>query len=218
MIKNFVLLPFLVLIVTFGATAQGPHATTLVRSNSKATYNDLLARLKGGDLGIDFKELRVKYAETKEYDPNGLAPQIRDRMYKAINEKRYEDARSIAEEVLRTNYVDISAHLVSGIANEALGNTAKFQFHKEVFTGLISSILDEADGKSAGSGYTVISIPEEYAVLDYLRLKRDGQSSTGGDGHQYDVFSVTDTESGETLKLYFNIDIIWKVRNRVFKN
>ena len=215
--KYLAFLTFLLFVATFRAAAQTPHIE-LVRSGSEPSYDALLAKLKSGDLGIDFKALRLKYSETKDYTPEGLRPEFRDQMYKAMNEKRYSDARALAEDVLKTNFVDISAHLVAGMANEALGHTAKFEFHKQVFSGLISSIMDDGDGQSRENAFTVISIPEEYAVLDYLRLTRDKQFSASGDGHMYDVFSVTDKESGGTLKLYFNTDIIWKTRSRGSKN
>jgi hypothetical protein len=205
--KSLAFLPLLLLIAALSVVAQKPH-TTLVKSDTTVTYDNLLSNLKSGSLNIDFKALRMKYTETKDYSPNGLAPQIRDRMYKAINEKNYPEARSIAEDVLKTNYVDISAHLVAGIANEALGDTVKFEFHKAVFSGLISSILSGADGKSEKTGYHVISVPEEYAVLDYFRLKPESQSSVNEAGHRYDVLIGTETESGETLKVFFNTDII----------
>jgi hypothetical protein len=124
-------------------------------------------------------------------------------MYKAINEKKFEEARSMAEGVLKTNYVDISAHLVAGIANEALGDAAKFEFHKAVFTGLMSSIVDGADGTSAKTAYQVISVPEEYAVLDYFKLKNGGQSTANENGRKYDVLTVTEVNSSETAKVYF---------------
>ena len=215
--KYFAFLTFLLFTVTFGAAAQTPHIE-LVRSGSEPSYDALLTKLKSGDLGIDFKALRMKYTETKDYTPEGLSPEVRNRMYTAMNEKRYMEARALAEDVLKTNFVDISAHLVAGMANEALGDTAKFEFHKQVFSGLISSIMDDGDGQSRENSFTVISVPEEYAVLDYLRLARDKQFSASGDGHMYDVFSVTDKESGGTAKLYFNIDIIWKVRNKNLNN
>jgi len=211
--KYLTFLTFLLFVAAFQAAAQTPQIT-LVRSGSEPSYDALLTKLKRGDLGIDFKALRMKYTETKDYTPEGLSPQLRDRMYKAMNEKRYGEARALAEDVLKKNFVDISAHLVAGMANEALGDTAKFEFHKQVFTGLISSIVDDGDGQSRENSFRVISVPEEYAVLDYLRLTRDKQFSASGDGHMYDVFSVTDKESGGTAKLYFNIDIIWKARNK----
>jgi hypothetical protein len=202
--KSLAFLPFLLLIFTFSDAAQTIR-TTFVESNLKPSYNDLLIQLKGGDVNIDFKALRMKYTETKEYSPKGLDPQTRDRMYKAINEKKFEEARSIAETVLKTDYVDLSAHLVAGMASEALGDTAKFEFHKAVFTGLMSSIVDGADGTSAKTAYQVISIPEEYAVLDYFKLKSSGQSLANDPGHKYDVLTVTEANSSETAKMYFSV-------------
>jgi hypothetical protein len=201
--KNLAFLVFLLVFVTLSAAAQKPQ-TAFIKSSMKPGYDDLLAELKGGNLNIDFKVLRMKYTETKEYSPNGLDPQIRDRMYQAINEKKYAEARSIADDVLKTNFVDISTHLVAGIANEALGDTAKFEFHKAVFIGLMSSIVDSGDGSSAKTAYQVISIPEEYAVLDYFKLKRNGQSQVSEGGHKYDVLIVTEAHTSEPAKMYFS--------------
>jgi hypothetical protein len=215
--KNLAFLTFLLLAAMLGVSAQTSPAA-FVRTSTGPSYAELVARLKSGDSGIDFRALRMKYTETKDYDPAGLSPELRDRMYKAINEKKFAGARSMAESILKKNYVDISAHLVAGIANQALGDTAKFEFHRQVFLGLIASIIDSGDGRSRETSLAVISAPEEYAVLDYLKFARTSQFSASGDGRMYDVLSVTDKETGGALKLYFNVDIIWKARNKSLKN
>ena len=41
------------------------------------TYDQLLAKLKAGDTGIDYKALRMSYTETKDYSTYGVDPDER---------------------------------------------------------------------------------------------------------------------------------------------
>jgi hypothetical protein len=37
----------------------------------ETAYNDLVAKVKGGDLSVDFKALRIAFTKTKSYSPYG---------------------------------------------------------------------------------------------------------------------------------------------------
>lgn len=187
-----------------------------VRNSAQTTlpdakeYAKLLDKLKGGDTKIDFKALRMAYTQTKDYSAYGIDGQVRSKMFELLDQKKYAEAVKAAEDVLKTNYVEMNAHFVAWIAHEELKNTEKSAFHKQVFNGLVESILAGADGKTPKTAFTVICVPEEYVILSVLKIRRTSQSVVNEDGHKYDLLVVTDPETKAEGKIYFNIDIVWK--------
>ncbi|HEX8734069.1 MAG TPA: DUF4919 domain-containing protein [Pyrinomonadaceae bacterium] len=198
----------------FTAQAQNVPKTEPAKPAQEKTgakdYEDLLAKLKKGDTNIDFKKLRFAFTETKNYSPYGNRSDDSEKMSQFYREKKYKEALKSAAAVLETSYVDINAHFIAAVANRETGNSEKFEFHKKVYLGLINSIIEGRDGKSAKTAFEVIYVPEEYAVLSYLGLRRGSQALMTENGSKFDVLTVTNPENNETLKLYFNIDTVWK--------
>lgn len=173
-------------------------------------YEDSVSKIKSGDTKIDYKKLRLSFVETENYSPYGYR-EGRQELFKALNDKNFNEAIKNAGNILDKCYVELNAHYVSAIAYKELGENDKFEFHRNIYIGLIDSILDSGDGKTPKTAWTVISIDEEYAILSYLGFQRTTQSLLAEDGHRYDVlqaFNIKNKE--ETAKFYFNIDIVWK--------
>jgi hypothetical protein len=131
-------------------------------------------------------------------------------MFEALKKKDYAKAQHNADVVLENEFVDLDAHRVEQIACEALNDEQKARFHEAVARGLLRSILDSGDGKSAATAYVVISVHEEYIVLQILGLMPSGQSVVHLDVHSYDVLETKKKDSGAGVKLFFNVDIPFK--------
>src|SRR5215472_6684335 len=115
------------------------------KDRAGARYNEIVSRLKAGDRKVDFKELRLAYAElphTRDTDPAKKA------MLASLNSKKYEDALKNADRVLANDYVDMDAHYAEYLAQRELHHADQSDFHKFVFQGLLDSITKSADGKS----------------------------------------------------------------------
>jgi hypothetical protein len=181
-------------------------------------FKTLVAKVKAGDTSVDFKALRMASAES---DAEEAGAEADTEEYKkaaaAFSGGKFKDAVSAGERSLKSGYLDIRTHLLLALAYEKLKNTEKFEFHKAVYLGLVNSILKSGDGKSADTAYVVIAVAEEYAILDALQLGRGSQSLQSTNGHQFDVLSVTDS-SGKAKQVWFNIDIVWKGYDKIFKD
>jgi hypothetical protein len=188
-------------------TLFAPYSLCQERSAAGSTYADLLAEVKAGDRGADFKALRLAYADS--YGIPHIANQ-KKAMQTAFNSKNYEDAIKDADDILAVDYVDIDAHYVEAIAQRELQHSDQSEFHRFVYKGLIDSILHSGDGKTPATALQVIDVSEEYAFLRYVKLKPGKQSVSKDDGHQYDIMEVTSLKSDQKGTVYFNIDIDMK--------
>ena len=226
LIFSLLLLSFLTL--SFGVKAQNkpnekPKTEESKQQNSQTAekftakdYEELVAKLKKGDTGVDFRKLRMAFTETKEYSYDGFNREEKAKIFKPLQEKNYKEALKAAEKILDKNYTEINAHYVAAVANQELKNTEKFEFHKKIYLGLINSIMRGYDGKSAKTSFEVITIDEEYSVINALGYQRGSQALVKQDGSTYDVLTVTNPKNNETLKIYFNIDVVWKAETKLF--
>ncbi len=179
---------------------------------SKA-YDELLSKVIRGDLTIDFKAFRHASAARPDH-LTGLAdtkPYVA--MVKALNDKNFKEAVRIASEIQKTNFVDMNSHVVASMAYQGLGDAKKSKFHEGVYLGLVNSILNGGDGNSTKTAYVVISVAEQFALLDALDLKRASHTAITEDGRKYDVLTVSDKKTNETSTVFFNTDLVVKVKD-----
>lgn len=212
--KKILALVMCVLTLSFIAQAQDKPTEqptkTEIKTVQKLTakdYEDLLAKLKKGDTTIDFVKLRLAYTETKDYSPYGGSDQ-RNLMFKQLNEEKYKDALKTAEKLLETNYVDLHSHFIAAKANKELKKDKEFEFHTNVFKGLMNAIT-ENDGLTAKTAMISIGISEQYFVMSAFGFERKSKALTREEGSIFDVHTAENPETKETRKFYFNIDKVF---------
>jgi hypothetical protein len=225
---KFILLLLFVFSANFTTRAQDAQATPTPKSepitqNAKTEqkytaqdYADLVAKLKGGDTGIDFTALRMAFTKTEEYSYGGTDKAEKEKMLKPFNDKKYKEALKQAEKILEKNYTEANAHFVAYNAAKELKDEKKAEFHKAVLLGLLSSIKNGNDGLSAEKPFKVITIDEEYTLMRFLGYQVGGQGLQNVGGHQFDVLDATNAKTSEKAKFYFNIDIVWKAETEIF--
>jgi Domain of unknown function (DUF4919) len=212
-IKSSILLIAL-LLCSFAAFGQKPEPP---KSDAGLAYNELVNKIKAGDTAVDFKALRIAFSKTKDFSPYGSSESTKA-AFPLIDQKKYKDAVKKADEGLKESYVDMDAHVAASVAYRGLGDTAKADFHKAVYLGLVNSIISSGDGKTPETAYVVISTKEEYITLRALGLPPMGQSLNHINGHSYDIQKSVDPKTKAEMKIYFNIDIVWKAANEIFKD
>lgn len=111
-----------------------------------------------------------------------------------------------AEAQLKINYLDFYAHVAAETALTKLGRSQEAARHHALVMALIGSVTRGNDGESAKSAWNVVSIGEEYAILNLMGLDFTGQSLANEGGHTYDVMAVKDPETGREFSIWFEID------------
>jgi len=185
------------------------------KAAAKPTYADLVAKIKGGDQTVDFRELRFAYADSPNRPDTDAQKKA---MMAALNSKKYEDALKNADIVLGADYVDMDAHFAEYIAHRELNQPDESAFHKSVLQGLLDSITHNDDGKSFETAFQVIEVHEEYVLLRFMGLMPSKQSMSEKNGHSYDVLEAVNPKSNEKVTLYFNIDIEQKHLKEALKH
>ncbi|MBN1695274.1 DUF4919 domain-containing protein [candidate division WOR-3 bacterium] len=172
-------------------------------------YYSLLDSIKNGQ-SSDFFTLRMAYTKTKIYNPYDIKfDDLRKRIKLNMEEQNFEVALETANKILEERYIDIKTHLWCSNIYKQLRDSAKSDYHENIYNGLINSIYFSGDGKSVKTAFIVMEISEEYDLLNWLQLKPPFELSPRiKDGYSFDIIRVFD-ENRET-ELFFNIDLALK--------
>ncbi len=177
----------------------------LPQNQAPDKYQTLLARLKQGDMTVDFLELRRAYADSTEYT-DGPAPDQTEALISAFNKGDFNQAIEHAKKVLELHYLDIEAHQISFLAYREMHIQEEAEFHLRISLGLIKAFFQTGDGKSRETAWEMLSTHEEYVILHVLGLKKDKQTLIQAGKHSFDELEASNPKTGQKVTLYFNID------------
>lgn len=198
---------FILFVACLRASEHAASGQSAAPAPSKASsYDEMVKKVQGGDLSVDFGDLRMKYAASPQYDPEEGSDSAKD-MYGKLNAKDYDGALKTANAVLAKQYVNIDAHMVASAAYEGLNDTAAAKFHHDVVVGLVRSILASGDGTSTATAYKVISVGEEYALMRVMGLMPSKQSYLHEGKSSYDQMTMVNRKDNSTVIRYFDITL-----------
>ncbi len=162
-------------------------------------------------------EQRLAYAASKDYRPyDSEVADLRKRASELMQKKDYEGALDAAERGLARDRFNLQLLIVKSAALRVLGDPPKADETRQQWMLLMDSILTSGDGRSFATAFKVITIDEEYAVLQVLRIEQGKQALVEHDGGNFDVLTVKDPDSGKEFDLYFNVDLPVKWLNASF--
>jgi Domain of unknown function (DUF4919) len=184
-----------------GAAAQD-------KSGAKPTYETLVERVKAGDKTVDYRSLRLAFANSPGYSRGPDTDKEKKAMNAALSAEDFSNAIKNADVVLASNYVDMEAHYVEYVAHRELKDDELAGFHKSILESLLRSIASSGDGKSPETAYQVIDVHEEYVLLRFMGAGLPkSQSLLHRNDHSYDEIKFDDPQSNQEVTLYFNVDI-----------
>lgn len=169
-----------------------------------AKYDELAAKVNGGDLNVDWKALRLaaRVGEVYgDYDPYDAAK----RAQASFDKGDYEGTLRIARETIRHNVADGVAHIAAWSCLKQLGRKPEADQEWNILQALLQSILKSGDGKNAKTAWFVVGLREEFFTLGALQAQSKEEHSVKQDGHYYSRIVVTD-DSGKDAVVWFNID------------
>jgi hypothetical protein len=194
--RPFAALGLACLVLAGAARAQAPAAGD--------AYARLVAQAEAGDPGADFRALRFAWLDSAERraapDPSAARKAMHDAATAADNPK----VRDAAERVIAARYTDLEAHMMRRLACLALQDGGCADHERFVEFGMLKSILDSGDGKSAATAWHVASIDEEYFVMSIARATLKQQALVSQDGRTFDHLTVT-TADGTDKAMWFDI-------------
>lgn len=194
----------LIVLLAFGLTAnaQKPETKSVKPDNSQ--YRQMVAKIKNGDMTVNFGLLRKFYAEWVSDESNITETPQRDEMVAAFKANDYAKAVKLGEIVVDYEFLNTGLLWALEDAYRKLGDTEKADFYRDAAHKVGHSVFLSGDGKTAKTAFYVLSIPEEYRVMREFNYSVSMQSLLSVDGQMFDLLSGTD-EKGNKVEVYFNI-------------
>jgi hypothetical protein len=158
------------------------------------------------DTDVDFDALRIAYGRRLDYH---------QRCEQSLPAKAWNDAQAakdaakaygIASTWLVTCPVVEVAQMWAFVSAKSLGDEAKADMHLRWVRGLIGSVMKTGDGKTPETAFKTISVAEEYAVINALRMHTEQQALVMKPV-PLDKMTVRPTSGGEQVVLYFNPEL-----------
>jgi hypothetical protein len=153
-----------------------------------------------------FTKLRLDYAKNPgtEYFPMWRLDPEQESLAAAYKKGDVDQVLKIADSWLRRCPVDADSHLRVAMCFKERGDLAAYNYHLAVFYGLLSSITATGDGLTEKTAFQVISVHEEYSLLQEIGATVEKQSLASGSCDKMEI----SRKSGKTkLTLYFNVAI-----------
>jgi hypothetical protein len=194
------------LLVIMAQSAPAPQSANQPNSNDE--YSAMLARVREGDMTIDFRAFRIAGALRSQPSASGKEQAERATFGNLLAYGNFQAALDSANRSLDRNYASALGHLNAMVACRALQKNDEALLHEKLLNALIGSIQKSGDGTSSESAWFVVTIPEEYLFLyRVLGVNRKSQALVQQDGHAYDRLEVIDPKTNQTRSVWFNTDV-----------
>jgi hypothetical protein len=188
--------------------SQGAASTpqTAQTDGAALSYQDTVKKVESGDTAVDFGGMRMKYAASKEYEPEAGSEETKA-MYQKLQAKNYQGALDEANKLMKIQYVNIDAHMGASAAYTGLHNEAAAKLHHDIAVGLLKSIKASGSGTSVDSAYVVIAVAEEYAFMRAMGYMPSQQSYLHKGKKSFDQMEMTDTKDNSKVTVYFDVTL-----------
>ena len=195
-----------ILVVCAMLLAGAPQAAKLDSTAvAKSKYDALAVRVAGGDMTVDWRELRLAAVvagvngdfDWQDADKKSQA---------AFNAGKFDEALTLALSITKHNIASPNGHFDAYVAYKHLDKTADMQKEQAILGGILKSIADSGDGKTAATAFFTVDPSEEYIFMGLvLGLSPKGQALVHQDGHSYDKMTAVD-DAGKESTVWFNTD------------
>ncbi|MBN1154456.1 DUF4919 domain-containing protein [candidate division KSB1 bacterium] len=169
-------------------------------------------KLKSMDKSLDFYVLRMTYALTEKYNPYDTElRELRERMFKAFSQHDYLKSLQLANAAIDTFCLDIDAHLICLLIYDEWQEEEKKEYYAFFVDGLFKSLLKYGNATNFENAIPVISIHEEYFLLNRVGFKLKTQKLYKHDGRHYDIMTGIIGDDNKKVDLYFDVTIPYTI-------
>ncbi len=149
-----------------------------------------------------FTKLRMDYAQQKDSRPDWGLNEDRNAIMVANLAKDYEKVFELSERWLAKVPIDAEIHKVRSNAAAALGDIKSYMHHRSFAYNLMQSLIQSGDGLTPNTAFKIVSLQEQYSVLEDFGARIRGQSTTD----EIDKATCA-LSNGKIVNLYFDWSI-----------
>jgi hypothetical protein len=149
-----------------------------------------------------FTKLRFDTAQTPGFTPIWKADPDREKIQTAYHAGEIDSVLRLSDAWLKRLPIDADIHLMVAMCYKEKGDLPSMCRHLNVFYGLLGSISSGGDGLTKQTAFKVVSLDEEYSLIQEIGGKVNSQKLLGN----IDRLEV-ERRGGKTLTLYFDVSV-----------
>ena len=161
--------------------------------------------------GVHLSALRLAYLISAAYKRAICVNTLRkleEKIVAAAKAGAHEQVRSIALQILSTEYINLLGHKFLRQSCAKLNDDPCKKRHHFIEFGLLQSITSSGNGKTCDTAWEVVTVEEEYFILNMLGVKPNQQALSTSASHRCDEMHINDNNGSEKT-YYFNIDAMF---------
>ncbi|MBN9690424.1 MAG: DUF4919 domain-containing protein [Verrucomicrobia bacterium] len=159
-----------------------------------------------------FTKLRFDTAQKGGFPPIWKSNPERRKIQEAYRAGEVESVLSLSDSWLKRLPIDADVHLMVAMCYKEKGDLVNMCQHLNVFYGLLGSITSAGDGLSEQTAFRVVSLEEEYSLIQEIGGKVKNQKLIGN----IDRLEV-ERRGGKTVTLYFDVSVHLKALAKSFE-
>ena len=149
-----------------------------------------------------FTKLRFDTAQKSGFAPIWKSDPDRKKIQAAYRAGELDTVLSLSDAWLKRLPIDADIHLMVAMCYKEKGDLVSMCRHLNVFYGLLGSIASDGDGLSEQTAFKVVSLDEEYSLIQEIGGKVKNQKLVG----KFDRLEV-ERRGGKTVTLYFDVSV-----------
>lgn len=180
----------------------------ILHLSARATVGPDLSR--GTDVEY-FTTLRFETAQKEGYSSIWKVDPARMKIHELYRAGEVDQVLVLADDWLKRLPIDADVHLMVAMCYKEKGDLQNMSQHLNAFYGLLRSITSGGDGRSERTAFKVVSVDEEYTLLQEIGAKLKNQKLIGN----VDRLEV-ERRGGKSLTLYFDVSVHLRALNKAF--
>ena len=180
--------------------------------DSEFYYPELLRRFQEADTTLTPEQVYHFYygtATRSSYDPYGSdhLKEVHEALSgDTITEENWQNAAQLIEKQLETDPTNLRFHFFKQIVCSQLYGVGSKE-HKDAVKQmhmLVDAVMMSGNGRSVETAIHVLSVPDEYGLLEVFGFSLESQSLVKKHGRSYDAMALKDNKYG-IKTMYFDV-------------
>lgn len=177
----------------------------LDQASAATGYEELAAKVKSGDLNIDWRAFRLDAALGEVSQGFDWRP-VHDQVVDDLDAGRYEKALTESQTVIDHNMAFGEGHLLAMTVLQKMGKANEASKEEAILNAIGNSIMESGDGSSAATAwFTVMPSETMFFLTEALGAEIKDHELVHVNGHAYDKLTVLDRQKKKRV-VWFNTD------------
>lgn len=159
------------------------------------------------DEDVSLLEIKAAYIRSDLYNPSDIS--VIEQFEELIAYRDYDEALRFINRNINDQFANIDFHINCHLLYSLVADETYASYHQDIIFEILESIYATGDGISEESAFQVISIAEEYRLIEYEDIALYGEPVQPISNPYIDIFKVEKSNNYPNGLIHFNTRILY---------